>query len=169
MTCSSDLVRDGGIDATPETGTPGVSVEIGTGQTDWEDLASTDPHAELIYGSQGGFHIWGRARFHGLNPDVMVSFSVQRLDDGAVLHAPMPVRRWIEGGVRRGLLDLGGGDFATDAELVYLNIQCTRELVGRQILWQVRVEERNTGRFSTAQRIVTVVDDLPTPVACAPR
>ena len=40
---------------------------------------------ELIYGPQGGYHVWGRARFHGFEPDVDVAFAVTRLRDGALL------------------------------------------------------------------------------------
>jgi hypothetical protein len=144
-----------------------IVVELGSGQTDWETV-TMDGQTELIYGPQGGYHIWGRARFQGFQPDVDVSFTVTRLDDGAVLHAPSDARRWIADGVRRGLLDLGGGVYATDAELVILNIGCADEVVGHRIRWDLQVRERATGRTATTTREVTVVDEVPSP-ACGIR
>jgi hypothetical protein len=155
-------------DVVPVDSDTSATVELGSGQTDWETVASTDGRTELIYGPQGGYHIWGRARFQGFQPDVDVSFTVTRVDDGMVLHAPNPARRWIADGVRRGLLDLGGGTYATDAELVILSIRCTDEVVGRRIRWEVQVRERATGRTATETKEITVVDEVTSP-ACGIR
>lgn len=170
--CTSPPGSDGGLDA-PDAGEdaplPGATVELGSGQNDWEDVASSGGRTELVHGAQGGYHIWGRARFHGFHPDVDISFQVQRTDDGVVLHSPQWVRRFIENGRRFGLLDLGGGTFATDAELVILNIQCGSEVLGRQIRWQVFVRERTSGRVATQSAVVTVVDETPSPACGGPR
>jgi hypothetical protein len=171
--CSGGGPRDGGLDARPQDdGTDltlaGVTVELGTGQTDWEDLPATNARDELIYGAQGGYHVWGRARFHGFAPDVDVFFQAVRLSDGATLHMPQPARRWIADGVRRGLEDEGGGTFSTDAELVILSIACAREVVGQQLQVRVFVRERASGRVASDSRVVTVVDEVPSPACATP-
>ncbi len=164
-TIPDSTVRDA-ADEGIDSGVVGVDVTIGTGQSDWEDLPRAGGNVELIYGAQGGYHIWGRVRFRGFNPDVRISFRVTRLDDGRVTHMPVAARRWIADGVRRGLVDLGGGEFSTDAELVIEDIRCSDELVGRTIRFQVFVEEMGTGRIATDERTATVID-LVNPVRCA--
>jgi predicted transcriptional regulator len=162
--CGPPPPSDGGIDAGDLDGTvPGVTVSLGTGQNDYEDIARVNGRVELIYGAQGGYHVWGRARFRGFAPDVDVSFQAERVDTGQVLHMPQPARRWIQDGVRRGLLDLGGGEFMTDAELVILNLACSSDLVGRQLRLRLFLRERATGRTVTDERIATVVDEVPSP------
>src|SRR4051812_36266214 len=71
-----------------------ASVRVGTGQSDYEDIPATDGRLELIYGAQGGYHVWGRARFLGLAPDVALSFTVTRLGDGQMLARYITSRRW---------------------------------------------------------------------------
>ena len=144
---------------------PGVTVEFGTGQSDYEDVPASGGQLELIYGAQGGYHVWGRARFRGFDPDVDVSFSATRVSDGRVLHTPQPARRWIVDGIRRGLNDEGGGSFATDAELVILSISCSDMVVGDQLTVRVFVRERSTGRVATDVRSARIVDAIPSP-AC---
>lgn len=153
--------RDGGDD--PDAAAS--LAELGTGQLDWETLAGPDPTVELIYGAQGGFHVWGRARFR-LEPDVDVSFRAVRVSDGQELHRPTPVRRWIEDGVRYGIVPLQDGRFQTDAELVIVSLDCARDLVGQQLRIDVFVRERRTGRVETAQRTVRVIDEIPSPPGC---
>jgi hypothetical protein len=142
-----------------------VTVSLGTGQSDYESIPHTDGKVELIFGPQGGYHIWGRARFQGFAPDVDIAFKITRMDDLHVYHAPTLLHRWIENGVARGLVPLPGGEFMTNAEQVVVSITCSNELVGRHILFQVFVTERATGRTVTDSRDVMVVDNDPSP-AC---
>jgi hypothetical protein len=151
---------DGGLDAGD-----GV-VELGTGQLDWEPLSAADPTVELIYGAQGGFHVWGRGRFRTFAPDVDVSFRVVRESDGQELHHPSPVRRYIERDLRYGLLPTSDGRYQTDAELVILTLDCARDLVGRRLTMELTVRERATGRSATTSRSVRVIDEIPSPSGC---
>lgn len=161
--CAAPARPDGGANSDEDSGVPNVSVRLGTGQTEYEELPPSGGRVELIYGAQGGYHLWGRARFRGFSPDVDVSFQATLTDTGQVLHMPQPARRWIADGIRRGLIDLGNGEFVTDAELVILNISCGRDLVGRSVHLQVFVRERASGRTATAARTVTVIDEVPSP------
>ncbi|MFO0556721.1 MAG: hypothetical protein U0269_01760 [Polyangiales bacterium] len=141
-------------------------VELGTGQLEWEPLAASDPTVELIYGAQGGFHVWGRARFSTFQPDVDVSFRAVRASDGQELHHPSPIRRYIEGDLRYGLAPTADGRLETMAELVILTLDCPRDLVGQQLLLELTVRERATGRSASTQRSVRVIDEIPSPPGC---
>jgi hypothetical protein len=145
---------------------PGPQVELGSGQLEWEPHPSADPTTELVYGAQGGFHVWGRARFRASAPDVDISFRAVRESDGAELHRPTPVRRWIEGGVRYGLLPLPDGRLQTDAELVILSLDCARNLVGQRLSVEVTVRDRASGAQTTVQRSLRVIDEIPSPTSC---
>jgi hypothetical protein len=151
--------------------TPGIdggrgadaTVAVGTGPDDYEEIPREGGTVELVYGPQGGYHVWGRAWFQGLAPDVDVAFRVTRLDDGAVLHAPLPARRWISDGIAHGLTPLVGGAFVTQAQQVGLQIQCASAVVGRTVLFEASVRERATGRAASDAREVRVVDQDPSP------
>jgi len=141
-------------------------VELGTGQLEWESLRTNDPTIELIYGPQGGFHVWGRARFATFEPDVDISFRAVRSRDGRELHHPSPVRRYIEGDLRYGLAPTADGRLETMAEIVTLTLDCARDLVGQQMHLEVTVRERATGRTVSTQRTVRVIDEVPSPPGC---
>jgi len=148
------------IDASDST------VELGTGQLDWESIDRSNPTIELVYGAQGGFHVWGRARFSTFEPDVDVSFRATRVSDGRELHSPSPARRRIENGVRYGIYLAPDGRLETDAELVILSLDCARNLVGDQLTVEVTVRERRTGRTGSARQTMRVVDEIPSPAGC---
>lgn len=155
-------VADGG-----DTGDGGAGiVELGTGQLEWETLPAADPTVELIYGAQGGFHVWGRGRFSTFQPDVDVSFRAVRESDGQELHHPSPIRRFIEGDTRYGLAPTADGRLETMAELVILTLDCPRDLVGQRLRIELTVRERATGRSATTQRFVRVIDEIPSPPGC---
>jgi hypothetical protein len=64
-------------EAAPGEGT----VELGTGE--WEFVPLTDEQpVELIFGVQGGYHVWTSFRAEGLDPEgVMLEIETQRADD----------------------------------------------------------------------------------------
>lgn len=166
---------DASIDGPPRgdgpvlTGDTGAepTVEFATGQSDVERLSPSDPTVELVYGAQGGYHVWGRARFTGLPPDVDVWFEALELPGLRALHTPAPGRRWIDAGVRRGLRVEPDGAFVTDPDLVVLNITCTAEVLGRMLRVVVHVRDRGSLREYTATRDVRVVDMDPSPACVA--
>lgn len=141
-------------------------VELGTGQFDWEPYGSCAPVTELIYGAQGGFHVWGRVRIHGISPDIDLSFRAIRLRDGREMHSPTVVRRWNENGAPRGLTDRGNGIFQTEPELVILSLDCARNLVGELLQIDAMVRERGSGREHFVRSIVRVIDEIPSPPQC---
>lgn len=164
------LDADGALPDVPGDGdgsAGGAQVELATGQSEVERLSATDPAMELVYGAQGGYHIWGRAIFRGLAPDVDVWFEAVELQSGRVLHMPAPGRRWIEGGVRRGLRIEPDGSYATEPDLVILSILCTAEALGHRLRVTAHVRERATMREFSSARDVRVVDEVPSP-ACVP-
>ncbi len=160
---------DGSIDARDasedDSGTPGVEVTLGTGQTDWEDVPRVGGELELVYGAQGGYHVWGRARFRGFAPDVDVGFIATDLATGRVVHEQTWARRRVENNVSYGLQPVGMGAYATDAELVVLAIQCSNEVFDHPLQVRAFVRERASGRIATDARTATVVDRT-NPTAC---
>lgn len=156
---------DAPLDADGSGGAP--RVELATGQSEVEHLSPADPAVELVYGAQGGYHVWGRAVFWGFAPDVDVWFEAVELQTGRALHMPAPGRRWIEGGVRRGLRVEPDGSYATEPDLVILNIRCTAEALGHRLRLTAHVRERATMREIADTRDVRVVDEVPSP-ACVP-
>ena len=72
---ASDLAP---VPSTPPT----LQVDVGTGTSDFVELAEGDP-VDLIHGSQGGYHVWTAIRIHDERvPDVQVNLTT-RLENGA--------------------------------------------------------------------------------------
>ncbi len=142
------------------------AVLLGTGQFEFLPYGQCQPVSELVYGAQGGFHVWGRVRVQGITPDIDLSFRAVRLRDGRELHTPTIVRRWNENGQPRGLSDQGGGVFQTDPELVILALDCARNLVGDLLQIDAIVRERATQREHFVRSIVRVIDEIPSPPQC---
>jgi len=165
--CAPSDRLDGSVDTGIDSGVPGVTVNFGTGQIDYLDVPRTGATLELIYGVQGGYHVWGRAQFHGFAPDVDVSFNVVDQDSGRTLHIPNPARRRIENGVRYGLTDAGNGTYQTDAELVIVSIVCASDVVGHTLVVDVFVRERASNRTAADRRVVRIIDEV-NPQSCVP-
>lgn len=167
---------DGGLDAGAEasTGDGGAlrngTVTLGTGQLGWEDVSLADGRLELIYGAQGGYHVWGRMRLRSATPpDVMLSWQVVRLSDGAMVHTTREVRRWVMDGTTYGIHPAGAGLWETDAELVILGIRCSSEVLGQRVRVSVFVRENSPGGAVYAEdRDATIMDEV-NPVACVGR
>ena len=65
------------VPATPAT----LRVEVGTGISEFVELADGDP-VNLVYGSQGGYHVWTAIRVHDERvTDVQVNL-MTRFEDG---------------------------------------------------------------------------------------
>ena len=57
------------------------TVELGTGEWEFVPLVDEQP-VELIFGVQGGYHVWTSFRAEGLDPeDVMLEIETQRADE----------------------------------------------------------------------------------------
>ena len=66
----------------------------------------------------------------------------------------------------RGLAVTDGREPDPGAELVILDILCSNEVLGRQLNMEVFVLDRASGATISDRRVVTVVDDTPSP-SCA--
>jgi hypothetical protein len=140
---------DGGA-IVDEAGNISIPFELGTGATQWEDLAPSGQHVKLIMGPQGGYHVLGRVRFAGFNPDVNLRFRVSSTSTGEVYNTPDDVLRRRD---RQGLVNTGTAWESSTAELVILTqIRSPTEVVGHTVRWDVTLEEVGTGRTARASR-----------------
>lgn len=135
-----------------------TSLSLGTGQSAWEELpADRATNVELIHGPQGGYHVFGRVRFSGIEPPVTLSFRVVALDDGSVLNDPEDRYRLRPG---LGLSPSGDGWESSSAQLVILTaISHPAQVVGRRCRIEARVEPLNDPAGVTVSREVIVVDE----------
>ena len=136
-----------------------VPFELGSGRVQWEALPLSGGQTELVHGPQGGYHIWGRVRFRGLEPDVYLSFRVLPVEGGAAINTTWErVRR----ASQRGLVPFEDGYESASAEFVVMAIPgLPASVVGRRFRWQVAAQEAATGRVAIAEREVTIVDAEP--------
>lgn len=135
-----------------------TSLSLGTGQSAWEELpADHATDVELIHGPQGGYHVFGRVRFSGIEPPVTLSFRVVALDDGSVLNDPEDRYRLRPG---LGLSPSGDGWESSSAQLVILTaVTQPAQVVGRRCRIEARVEPLNDPAGVTVSREVVVVDE----------
>lgn len=133
-------------------------IELGTGQSAWQDLpAGSVTAVELIHGPQGGYHFFARVRFSGIEPPVLVSFRVTALDNASVLNDPEDRIRLRPG---LGLNPHGTGWESSNAQLVILTaITSPSQVVGRRCRLEVRVETLDDPQGVTLARDVIVVDN----------
>lgn len=130
-------------------------LELGTGQSAWQDLPPTGGSFGLVMGPQGGYHLYGRVRFAGLAPDVNVSFRVMDHTVGTVFNNPTTTLHRRE---RMGLVASGDGWESTSAELVILTtIRAPSEVAGHVVCWEATVQELGTGITVQATRVGTVL------------
>jgi hypothetical protein len=136
-----------------------IPLELGTGQASFEAVPPFGGRVELIHGPQGGYHIYGRYRFSGFAPDVYVSFRVTPAEGGAPLNNATDRVRRID---QRGLVRAGSAWECASPELVILTaIPGPADVVGRRYRWEVFVRSAATGQIATAEREVTIEDDVP--------
>jgi hypothetical protein len=138
---------------------PGVSVELGSGGPAWQSLPTDGSgQCEIVHGPQGGYHIFGRARIHGLPPDVYVTYRVLTADGARLLTDDRDRLRRMVG---RGLLQTSAGLESTSGELVILMVQGPAEVVGQRFRFEVRVQDANGTAMTSDVREVTIVDNVP--------
>ncbi len=155
----SDAQRDAGAaDAPAGTDSGGIVVEIGTGSSSFVELPPRGARVELVMGPQGGWHVFGRARFRGVSDDVRLRFRLLSLDGREVLSDTGLFRRRD----RMGLTRAGDGYESASAELVILGEgRRPADVDGRSWTLELTVEETTTSRSSTASREITIVDAEP--------
>lgn len=136
--------------ATDDAGYTVIPFELGTGATQWEDIAASGAHVRLIMGPQGGYHVLGRVRFSGFSPDVNIRFRVECTSSGGVFNDVTDVLRRRE---RQGLIDTGTFWESSSSELViFTQIRSPAEAAGHTVRWEVTLEEAGTGRRARASR-----------------
>jgi hypothetical protein len=146
---AADPSRDSGSPV-DDAGNVAIPFELGTGATQWEDLAPSGQHVKLIMGPQGGYHILGRVRFSGFAPDVNLRFRVSCTSTGQLYNNPDDVLRRRD---RQGLVNTGTAWESSTAELVILTqIRSPAEVAGHTVRWDVTLEEGGTGRTARASR-----------------
>lgn len=156
-----DATVDGAAprDAAREAGVA-PSVELATGARAWHELpADGSGRAEVVFGPQGGYHIFGRVRIRGIEPNVTLRFRVTSPDGARVLTDDRDTIRRVLG---RGLAAADGGVYeSTSGELVILQIRDPMDVVGRPWRMQVQVAPADQSAPVTAERPLTLVDDEP--------
>jgi hypothetical protein len=135
-------------------------VELATGARTWQELPRDGTgRAEVVLGPQGGYHVFGRVRLHGLAPDVTLRFRVTSADGARILTDDRDTIRRVTG---RGLLAVGDGAFeSTSGELVILQIRSPAEVVGQRWRMEVQVMPADQSAPVTAECAFTIVDDEP--------
>lgn len=154
-----DATADGGpaVDAAREGGVA-PTVELATGARAWQELPRDGSgRAEVVFGPQGGYHIFGRIRLQGLEPNVTLRFRVTSPDGSRVLTDDRDTIRRV---VNRGLLPVGGGAYeSTSGELVILQIRGPMDVVGQRWRMEVQVAPADQSAPVTAECSFTIVDD----------
>lgn len=131
---------------------PSTSITLGTGQTQWEPLLPSGNRMELIHGPQGGYHVFGRVRYRGLGPDVLLSFRVTPAEGGPAINDPASRIRLREA---RGLVRVGEDTWETSsAQLVILEgIRGPQEVVGRRFRLEMLVQ-----RYEAADALAGAIE-----------
>jgi hypothetical protein len=158
---TADATFDATFDATSDASSDasGAAVELGTGGRAWESLP-TDGTAqcEVVHGPQGGYHIFGRVRFHDFPADVYVTYRVLTRDGSRLLTDDRDRLRRVTG---RGLLQTSAGFESASGELVILQIQGPADVVGQRFRFEVRVQDANGAATLSDAREITIVDNEP--------
>jgi hypothetical protein len=71
-------------------GPSGPRIEVGTGATRFDALPVTlpdggIPSVEIVFGPQGGYHIWGAIRAHEMAKDVKVVYTLKDVESGELI------------------------------------------------------------------------------------
>lgn len=159
--CTDESI-DAGIDASTlrpcwDVAASAIDVDLGTGALAWEALPPFGGRAELVHGSQGGYHFYGRVRVRGVAPDIRIAFRVTALVDGrSFAYDELPARRLLGAG-----LQATTDGYETGPERVILTaIRQAYEVVGMRVRFEVCVQDVATGRAAFASREITIVDEV---------
>jgi hypothetical protein len=146
-------------DAAPDAGAP-PSVELATGARAWQELPRDGSgRAEIVFGPQGGYHIFGRVRMRGLAPDVTLHFRVTSLDGTRALTDERDRIRRVSG---RGLIQSAPGTWeSTSGELVILQVRGPMDVMGQRWRMELQVIPADQSPVVTDTREFTIVDDEP--------
>lgn len=159
-----DAPHDIGAEAPPaDVQVVAGPVELGGGADAWASLPRDGGRAELVAGPQGGWHIFGRVRLRGIEPDVYLTFALTPEEGGEPVNLANETVRRLE---RRGLVRVGDFYESSYGELVILRDGLRpMNVVGRRFTFSVRVERNAAmgGRetVGTDARGITVVDEVP--------
>lgn len=133
------------------------AVEIGTGDEQWEDIA-TDAPLTMIHGPQGGWHMLASVRIGGAAPEVHVRYQILHPASGTLVsnnsyNLALAMEDDCEGTYSGmyGYLDvtaLEDGELNTPPEL----------LAGESLVIRMEVDDA-LGHAATAEKTVTAVAD----------
>ncbi len=142
--CGPDELAVPGPVPVPST-PPTLEIDVGTGATEFVDLADEVP-VELVHGVQGGFHVWTGIRVHDERfSDVQVNLST-RFEDGTPA-GPASSTVTTLGAAREGARSAAGlRNFIGNAEAVR----------GKRIVLRVEVITKDQ-QHGAAERVVSVI------------
>jgi hypothetical protein len=91
--CNTEDADSGTIPA-PTCGEPSLSV--GTGSFSYAPFAATDPSAEVIYGQQGGWHVWVAGDIVGIGPKIVQTPTLTLVDTGTIIAGDPPLPEGVD-------------------------------------------------------------------------
>ncbi|MEM9071183.1 MAG: hypothetical protein AAGE52_21915 [Myxococcota bacterium] len=155
--CGDDdgMERDAGsADASADVTVSEGRVEIGTGLTDFAEVAEGGT-LELVNGAQGGWHVDIATQLYGLEP-MDLNLRMQGFDVETGESRTIVVERIL---TRRRVRDEGDHFLRLGDQLVFMVVDGS-EVVGRSI--RVEVEATPMGGTTVrAEKTIQIVDDVP--------
>lgn len=121
----------------PRIGPDGATtfLEIGTGETGFTALADGDA-LELVYGPQGGYHVWGACGIYGIDPEGRVLHYTLR--DGATREVLADLSLAL---TTRRLTATSGGWLRMGDRVIFPGVTEPSGLVGRDAVLAIALEE----------------------------
>lgn len=124
---------------------PTLHVDLGTGIAEFVELAEGEP-VELVYGPQGGFHVWTAIRVHDdAIPEVQVNLTA-RLENGAPAGPPSSALTALS----------PSADGARSAAGLRNLIASAESVRGKRFILRVEVIARDE-RHGSAEKVVTAI------------
>lgn len=110
-------------------------LEVGTGETAFAALADGDD-LELVYGPQGGYHVWGACGIYGVDPEGRVlHYTLSDATTGEVL-ADLSLAL-----TTRRLTSTSGGWLRAGDRVIFPGVTEPSGLVGRDAVLAIALEE----------------------------
>jgi hypothetical protein len=141
-------------------------LDLGTGETALVPLTDGGT-IELIYGPQGGWHVWASVGIYGIDPQDRVIRYTATSTDGTVLASAGYAL------MTRNLVADGDGWLRLGDRVIFDGITGPSDVVGRTIVLRATLEESplaigDAGAgldagvvLASAEHTVTIVDDMP--------